>query len=66
MTKSEAHAILEGVKNGIPTSIIEINKALIVTGDLRTYEGNRGDGMAGQVQGTGLPEWLEPRESMVG
>ena len=42
MTKVEANQILDRVKNGIPTSSIQITEALITTGDIGVNEANRG------------------------
>jgi hypothetical protein len=39
VTESEAHKILDRVKNGLPATIKDITEALIVTGDLQRPSG---------------------------
>lgn len=66
MTKAEANQILDRVKNGIPTSNIQITEALLTTGDIGVNEANRGARVAGSLPRTNLSAWEEPCESLVG
>ena len=66
MTKAEANQILDRVKNGIPTSSIQITEALITTGDIGVNEANRSLGVVRSLPRAGLSTLEEPCESLVG
>ena len=66
MTNAEAHLILDGTKNGIPTPQYKVNLALLVTGDLGIHTRGRGSGMDQEIPGESKGSWPERCPDMVG
>ena len=66
MTKTQAHEILDGLKNGIQAPQYQINIALLVTGDLGVSPRNRGQGMDQEIPGQSQRGWSERCPDMVG
>ena len=66
MTNTEAHQILDGIKNGIPTPQYKVTLALLVTGDLGVSTRHRSEGMAAEVSGESRRSWPERSALLVG
>ena len=66
MTNTEAHQILDGIKNGIPTPQYKVTLALLVTGDLGVSTRHRSEGMAEEVSGESQRSWPERSALLVG
>lgn len=66
MTNTEAHQILDGIKNGIPTPQYKVTLALLVTGDLGVSTRHRSEGMAEEVSGESQRGWPQRSQIMVG
>ena len=66
MTNTEAHQILDGIKNGIPTPKYKVTLALLVTGDLGVSTRHRSEGMAEEVSGESQRSWPERSALLVG
>lgn len=66
MTNAEAHLILDGAKNGIPTPQYKVNLALLVTGDLGIHTRGRSPGMDQEIPGESQRSWPERCPDMVG
>jgi len=66
MTNLEAHLILDGAKNGIPTPQYKVTLALLVTGDLGISPRNRSQGMDQEIPGQSQRSWSERCQDMVG
>ena len=59
MTNTEAHQILDGIKNGIPTPQYKVTLALLVTGDLGISTRLRGQGLDQEIPGESEGSWPE-------
>lgn len=66
MTKTEAHAILDGLKNGIQAPQYQINRALLATGDIGIHARVRGSGMDQALPGESEGSWTERSQDVVG
>ena len=66
MTNAEAHLILDGAKNGIPTPQYKVNLALLVTGDLGVSTRIRGERMDQEIPRESQRSWGERCPDMVG
>lgn len=66
MTNTEAHLILDGIKNGIPTPKYKITLALLVTGDLGISTRHGSAGMDQEIPGESQRSWPERSQIMVG
>ena len=66
MTNAEAHLILDGTKNGIPTPQYKVNLALLVTGDLGVFTRIRGERMDQEIPRESQGSWGERCQDMVG
>ena len=66
MTNTEAHQILDGIKNGIPTPQYKVTLALLVTGDLGTHERLRGQGLDQALPGESQRSWPKRGALLVG
>ena len=66
MTNTEAHQILDGIKNGIPTPQYKVTLALLVTGDLGVSTRHRSEGMVEEVSGESQRSWPERSALLVG
>lgn len=66
MTRNEAHAILDGLKNGIQASQHQINLALFTTGDIGTDARVRSAGMDQTLSGQSERGWTERSAVVMG
>lgn len=66
MTNTEAHQILDGIKNGIPTPQYKITLALLVTGDIGIPARLRGQGMDKPLPGEDEGSWPKRCQTLVG
>lgn len=66
MTNTEAHLILDGIKNGIPTPKYKITLALLVTGDIGIPARLRGQRMDKTLSGEDEGSWPERCQTVVG
>ena len=66
MTNTEAHQILDGIKNGIPTPQYKVTLALLVTGDLGILTRLRGQGLDQEIPGESEGSWPERSQTLVG
>jgi len=66
MTNAEAHQILDGIKNGIPTPKYKITLALLVTGDLGISTRHGSAGMDQEIPGESQRGWPERSQEVVG
>lgn len=66
MTNTEAHLILDGIKNGIPTPQYKITLALLVTGDIGIPARLRGQRMDKTLSGEDEGSWPKRCQTLVG
>jgi len=66
MTRTEAHQILDGAKNGIPTPQYKIILALLVTGDLGISTRHGSAGMDQEIPGESQRGWPGRSQDVVG
>jgi hypothetical protein len=66
MTRTEAHQILDGTKNGIPTPQYKVILALLVTGDLGISTRHGSAGMDQEIPGESQRGWPERSQDVVG
>ena len=66
MTHEQAQKILDKVREGVayPSGVVDF--ALFLTGDIESYEANRGEGMGRAVQTQGPISWGRAGPDMVG
>jgi hypothetical protein len=65
MTHEQAQKILDKVREGVayPASIVDF--ALFLTGDIESYEANRGQGMGREIQTQGQTSWGRAGQDLV-
>ena len=65
MTHEQAQKILDKVREGVayPSGVVDF--ALFLTGDIESYEANRGEGMGGAVQTQGPASWGRAGQDLV-
>ena len=66
MTHEQAQKILDKVREGVayPSGVVDF--ALFLTGDIESYEANRGQGMGGEIQTKGQDGRGRAGSDMVG